>query len=1060
MAGGLSNVNDVEDLQRELDTAQQKLEALLSAQDRLVNDLASATNLTADKQKDLDDLKGRRAERGKKALKQKQVLKLEAERDQARAARTMIENETRQWKEDLSNAQERVKELMSALEDLRVLKQTLYDSAQDGAGDGQLPQMPGGPPISQESESNVVAPRVDGEGAGSSAEAEEPPIQDPIMPLISTGIEVVAAGAAEPSVAPQVSEDNVHSMAHANMVQQSNLKSPRRTVIDDDSPSEEGTAKRKVVEEQGDPVHDLKRLRRANVSDDGESSHSLLDSNANSGLNQGLNRDVTYVFPDAANVEFGAANVDFGAANVDFGAANVDFGTNDEMNRWLIEAMGNGLRPPPRGIMEYLSQVPMFSGGHTAGHEEMKLIGAGEGLGNVHTDDGPKNPKKKRSKGGKGKEKAVVDEEVDQDRGKSVWDQVDDREEVKPLEPIDDEDKEKEDEIREWVWDSIDHPDSMKSAPRGTYGYMQKHSRFVPEAAYTAPEIARKVFESEKDAFKCVAHTRSDKQTKAWDTESNFIGVPFEPFPTTVKKKIRSYLHPQKGRPMTLEMARQQDDVRQMIHSQNERRREWGQTLELSLGVTDSGPSNIDNLMAMSNAAGTSAPIERDEYGRDVRAMDCGCDTRRAIGWMALWKMGRLSSTTHPGKRMGGDDTFLSTLHRDMVLEALEGLGKVHVEDLYTHELEDDPDIPGKHRYRKKNPMERLCKQAYRVFDDMRMLASRGTPVPPGYEVLGAFLGLENVEVKGAEAKEGEMEPMCILDEQQKAYLAACAGSMQQSRGDDVSFRFRTRFLVNVAIRLNMIRSLLDIRPNFPISRHRTRTGNLPPRTAEGKIEGDETMAMRHAHGRGRSLLDCPDTDNLVEIQNAYLDFSVNHPRLGFPHSVDCLYWGRLCTGPRKVVVPLQERWSEPKKMFQNLLIWHWLLFHDDEDEIRRGDLLTREEATRLKVQYTIFYYRQDHPLIREELDLNTLWYASTAQRQRIYGPLLVFKHELTTNLPVSLDIREAQAVAWNIERFIEAMSVKRKERRESSEEVPDEAKDTHGEIVAVDNGGIAAKRE
>jgi hypothetical protein len=102
--------------------------------------------------------------------------------------------------------------------------------------------------------------------------------------------------------------------------------------------------------------------------------------------------------------------------------------------------------------------------------------------------------------------------------------------------------------------------------------------------------------------------------------------------------------------------------------------------------------------------------------------------------------------------------------------------------------------------------------------------------------------------------------------------------------------------------------------------------------------------------------------------------------------------------------------------MFQNLLIWNWLLCQNDEDEIRRADLLSPEEAARLNMQYTIFYYRQDHPLIREEHDLNALWYASTGYRQTIYGPLLVFKHELRTNLPVSLDVRDAQAVAWNIE--------------------------------------------
>jgi hypothetical protein len=77
-----------------------------------------------------------------------------------------------------------------------------------------------------------------------------------------------------------------------------------------------------------------------------------------------------------------------------------------------------------------------------------------------------------------------------------------------------------------------------------------------------------------------------------------------------------------------------------------------------------------------------------------------------------------------------------------------------------------------------------------------------------------------------------------------------------------------------------MIRSLRDVTLNFPITRHKTRNGELSALTADGKTEGDSTMANRHAFGLGRSLLDCPDTDYLVEVHNASLEFSVNHPRL------------------------------------------------------------------------------------------------------------------------------------------------------------------------------------
>jgi hypothetical protein len=410
-----------------------------------------------------------------------------------------------------------------------------------------------------------------------------------------------------------------------------------------------------------------------------------------------------------------------------------------------------------------------------------------------------RNVAKGKKRAAKGKEKATDSEDPNEERSKSIWDLVDDRVPIKQSSAGNDSEfdasiqpndtyrwPEKAADIREWVWDCIDHPNAMKPPPKGSYSYLLAHAQAVPEAGYVAQEIATKILESEKHAFKCVAHARGDKETKKWDSDKEFLGIPWEPFPTTLKNLLREEMQPSDPSkvPKSFEEARQVPRIAELIQKENTKRGNkagYGSTLKFNSGPTLASISSSSGTVTSTSGHGHP---ELDRYGRDIRSMDCGCETRRGLGGLAFWKMGRLGSATHPGLRSGGDSDYLPVRDRDMFLEAMESLGKVHLEDLYTHVLENDPQNPDMLRFRRKNPLERLCKQAYRVFADIRLLSSHGHPIPPGYEALGRFLeenkgDIETVKPKVVE--EEEEEPMTLLNEEQREYLEACAENIKKS---------------------------------------------------------------------------------------------------------------------------------------------------------------------------------------------------------------------------------------------------------------------------------------
>ncbi|EEB92318.1 hypothetical protein MPER_09193 [Moniliophthora perniciosa FA553] len=112
--------------------------------------------------------------------------------------------------------------------------------------------------------------------------------------------------------------------------------------------------------------------------------------------------------------------------------------------------------------------------------------------------------------------------------------------------------------------------------------------------------------------------------------------------------------------------------------------------------------------------------------------------------------------------------------------------------------------------------------------------------------------------------------------------------------------------------------------------------------------------------------------------------------------------------------------------MFDNLAISFWLLNDEThtgtESEIKRVLLLTKEEAKAVNAQFSVFFYRQDHPLLRPDLDVNVLWYTHMEGRHAVYGPLVVFKHHHMTNLPIDLGAADASYVASILEQFFNCL--------------------------------------
>ncbi|KAK7047691.1 hypothetical protein VNI00_006459 [Paramarasmius palmivorus] len=246
--------------------------------------------------------------------------------------------------------------------------------------------------------------------------------------------------------------------------------------------------------------------------------------------------------------------------------------------------------------------------------------------------------------------------------------------------------------------------------------------------------------------------------------------------------------------------------------------------------------------------------------------------------------------------------------------------------------------------------------------------------------------------------------------------------------------------------------SIFDIRHEFFISRHRQVGARPLSMTQQEDIERDMTMVQRHGENLGRSLLDCPDTDKLVDSVNTHLEFMTAHPRLGYAQAVDGLYWGRGCSKVHTVKIPIWKRWIDGRNMFQNILIENWLLSNKDDDEIRRAELLTVNESRRTGVQYVLFYYRQDHPLMRKDLDLNAFWYHSTNMRQTVYGPLLVFKYRFVFETPASATLDDVPAVEFQIRRFFELILEKEEKSTEDATETASASKKrkrTHGHMVA-----------
>ncbi|KAK7047692.1 hypothetical protein VNI00_006460 [Paramarasmius palmivorus] len=322
----------------------------------------------------------------------------------------------------------------------------------------------------------------------------------------------------------------------------------------------------------------------------------------------------------------------------------------------------------------------------------------------------------------------------------------------------------KEEEIRAWVKESLEDPENMTDPPKGTRSYLMQDARFVPEAAFVSKEIALKILCSENDAFKCLCHVRGDKETRNWDTDTEFHGVPWEPLPTQVKNRLSAHMNPRgphRDR-LSLQEARQAADVVDRINVENGKRAKWGQLLELNLGVPSS-----------TLAAYSGGPWPQfNEWGRDVETMDCGCRTVSGLKQIILWKMGRLGSVTHPGLVMGGDSKFLAARDREFYLEDMSRLGKIELEDLFTHELGLDPSNPYSKRYRRKSPHERLFNQAYRVFQDIHVLAAKGYAIPEQHRALAEFLGL-GIDVDAKAQEEEEEEPDNLLDERQQAIMDA-----------------------------------------------------------------------------------------------------------------------------------------------------------------------------------------------------------------------------------------------------------------------------------------------
>ncbi|KAK7028892.1 hypothetical protein VNI00_014816 [Paramarasmius palmivorus] len=387
--------------------------------------------------------------------------------------------------------------------------------------------------------------------------------------------------------------------------------------------------------------------------------------------------------------------------------------------------------------------------------------------------------KKKANIGPASRVKAIGTVEVADDEARPVAELLDDRACISSPFDAKEFSLEMEEKIRDWLKLVLKDPAKLKevSPPTGTYTYIMSDARLAPEVAYTAQEIAEKLFVSQNAAFKCVCHSRGDKQTQSWDHPDEFFGIPWEPFPTTLKKMMGQHMWPPVKRdapaPKTLFAARYAPDVVDRLADMNQKRLAYNvkkkQTLELRVEPEHSfgGPSSV------------SQGVERDSFGRDVRCMDCGCLLRHALMYLALWKMGRIGSITHPGFFMQGNDSYLASRDRQFYLEDLERLGKVRLEDLYTHVLVTDPNDPQKQIFQRKNPMLALCNQASRIFQDMHLLAAKGFSVPKEFEQLGDFLGIATKQVKPAEEK--EEEPMSLLDQNNEEYLEQGALRAQRS---------------------------------------------------------------------------------------------------------------------------------------------------------------------------------------------------------------------------------------------------------------------------------------
>ncbi|EEB93429.1 hypothetical protein MPER_07911 [Moniliophthora perniciosa FA553] len=186
-------------------------------------------------------------------------------------------------------------------------------------------------------------------------------------------------------------------------------------------------------------------------------------------------------------------------------------------------------------------------------------------------------------------------------------------------------------------------------------------------------------------------------------------------------------------------------------------------------------------------------------------------------------------------------------------------------------------------------------------------------------------------------------------------------------------------------------------------------------------IGSEADTPMRTIPDRGRSPLECPDTDSLVKHLNKYLGFMNGHPRFAFSHWVACLYWGRLCTRVHEIHVPMFKRWTKPKEMFNNLAISFWLLNDKShtgtESEIKRVFLLTKEEAKAANAQFSKITLSFAPIWISMSFGIH-IWKVDT----QFMDPWLFQTTTNVTNLPVDLEDADASYVSSILERFFDCL--------------------------------------